>query len=236
MRALRHSVSYIPVHRRRTLGTLGQRFSLIISFALLLAATLLPGEASGTSLSAPQPPGSGLAPVGGPLVTGADYTLSGSQFQGESNDTAEKSFTSDLTLPSDKREAVFTSNPTKAPLDFTDLAPRWWAETPEHTSLFVELRTGPDGRAWDSWQPADLEDIIMAEDPITQTYASMISVGQEEGKRTHRYVQSRVTLRSDKAGVSPVFRELTYTFIDAGITPNPPLPLLFQCKPTKDCG
>jgi len=169
-----------------------------------------------------------LAPGGGPLVTGADYTLVGSQFQGESNDTAEKSFTSDLTLPSDKREAVFTSNPTRAPLDFTDLAPRWSAETPEHTSLLVELRTGPDGRAWDPWQPADLEDIIMAEDPITQTYASMISVSQEEGKRTHRYVQSRVTLRTDKAGVSPLFRELTYTFIDAGITPNPPQPTIMM--------
>lgn len=228
MRASRHSISYIPAHRRRTPGHLGPQFSLIISFALLLAATLLPGKVMGTSISAPQPPGSGLAPVGGPLVTGADYTLAGSQFQGESNDTTEKSFTSDLTLPSDKREAVFTSNPTKAPLDFTDLAPRWSAETPEHTSLLVELRTGPDGRAWDPWQPADLEDIIMAEDSITQTYASMISVSQDQGKRTHRYVQSRVTLRTDKAGVSPLFRELTYTFIDAGITPNPPRPTIMM--------
>src|SRR5688572_22832657 len=219
MRSARNSVHSNTLLRRRRTGNRGPQSGFMISIVLLLAAMLLPGQASGTTLGGPRPPSSGMGPVAGPLITGSDYTVAASQFQGEGNDTRETSFPSDLTLPPDKREAIFTSNPTKAPLDFTDLAPRWSAQTPEHTSLLVELRTGPDGRTWDPWQPADLEDIIMAEDPITQTYASMISVGQDPGPRTHRYVQSRVTLRTDKAGVGPVFRELTYTFIDAGVTP-----------------
>jgi hypothetical protein len=35
-------------------------------------------------------------------------------------------------------------------------------------------------------------------------------------------VQTRVTLHSDKAGTGPTFHEIVYTFINAGITSNPP--------------
>src|SRR5688500_8745035 len=227
MRAGRPTILSSTIHRRRKSGHPGRRASIFLSM-MLIAATILAGDSGGTALGAPRPPANAMATAVGPVVTGADFTLSALHFQGEGSDTKESSFPGDLTLPADKREAVFTSNPTRAPLDFTDLAPRWSAHTPEHTSLLVELRTGADGRSWDPWQPADLEDIIMAEDPITQTYASMISVGQDPGPRTHRYVQSRVTLRSDNAGVSPIFRELTYTFIDAGVTPNPPRPTVMM--------
>ncbi len=154
-----------------------------------------------------------------PAVTGADFTLKGYQFQGDSSETKEKSLKPDLTLPAGANEATYTSDATRAPIDFTDLAPHWWADTPDGTSVDVEVRTGPDGKNWGPWQAVDLEDMIMPADSPTQTYGSLISVSQTD--RTHRYVQSRVTLRTTKPPASPVFHELTYTFINAGVTPGP---------------
>src|SRR5205823_2659243 len=94
------------------------------------------------------------------------------------------------------------------------------------------IRTSRDGVAWADWQQLDQEDILSPDDTITQTYASMVSVNQME--RTHRYVQSRVTLHSARAGVTPVFHELTYTFINAGVTTNPPKPQLIAMGTPSD--
>lgn len=140
----------------------------------------------------------------------------------DTSDSKEKSLKGDLTIPQGARQATFTSDPTQAPIDFTDVAPHWWADIPENTSVQVELRTSKDGNAWGEWEAVDAEDIIMPQDSITETYASMVSVGQVE--RTHRYVQSRVTLLTSRANTGPTFHELTYTFIDGGVTPNPPKP------------
>jgi hypothetical protein len=149
----------------------------------------------------------------------------------DDSDTKEHSLKDNLTIPQGAREATFTSDPTKAPLDFTDVAPHWWADVPENTSTLIELRTSKDGNAWTDWQGIDEEDIIMPQDAITETFGSMVSVPQDE--RTHRYVQSRVTLLSARTNVSPVFHELTYTFIDGGVTPNPPQPqLMMQGTPS----
>ena len=82
------------------------------------------------------------------------------------------------------------------------------------------------------------EDIISASDSPTETYSSPIQVDPDV--RTHRFVQSRVTLYTGTPGVTPVFHSLSYTFIDAGITPNPPKPQVmiqgtpFGCREAVD--
>lgn len=191
----------------------------VIAFLLLLALGLMPMGA----FASRQPTGQGTGQDGSaPLVTGADYTLHAPQFSGDLNDTKEKSLGDNLRLPTRKNEATFTSNPTKAPIDFSDIGPRWWADTPDGTSILVEMRTSKDGTVWTSWEAADVEDILSPDDSPTATYASLINVDQQD--RTHRYVQSRVTLATGKPGLSPTFHELSYTFINAGITPRPPQP------------
>lgn len=140
----------------------------------------------------------------------------------DTSDTKEESLKGDLTIPQGARQATFTSDPTQAPIDFTDVAPHWWADVPENTAVQVEMRTSKDGNTWAEWEAVDEEDIIMPQDAITETYASMLSVNQVE--RTHRYVQSRITLVTSRANAGPTFHELTYTFIDGGVTSNPPRP------------
>lgn len=166
-----------------------------------------------------------------PLVRGADYRLGGGAYKsGYSINSTDKNaqpangqgLGSDLTLPAGQHRETFTSGVVEAPIDFTDVAPHWWADVPEQTYVLVEVRTSRDGQTWADWEPADLEDIIMPMDAVTQTYASTISVPQAE--RTHRFVQSRVTLSTNYLNRTPVFHELTYTFIDAGVTANPPKP------------
>ncbi|HEX8599303.1 MAG TPA: S-layer homology domain-containing protein [Chloroflexia bacterium] len=160
-------------------------------------------------------------------VHGADYTLRASSFtSGFAVNSADKASNtaqgpgSSLRLPAGSHRETFTSGVTEAPFDFTDVAPHWWAEVPEQTYVLVEVRTSRDGRTWGDWEPADLEDIIMPTDVVTQTYASTIAVPQVE--RTHRFVQSRVTLSTNNLNRTPLFHELTYTFIDAGVTSSPP--------------
>jgi hypothetical protein len=152
------------------------------------------------------------------LVRGADYTLRGTSYtSGFTVNSVDKTsqegakgqgLVSNLKLPPGTNRATFTSGVTEAPFDFTDVAPHWWAETPEQTYVLVEMRTSRDGQAWTEWEPADLEDIIMPMDAVTQTYASTISVPQAE--RTHRFVQSRITLTTNNLNRTPVFHELTY--------------------------
>ena len=86
-----------------------------------------------------------------------------------STGSKEQSLKDGLTIPKGARQAVFTSDPTQAPIDFTDVAPHWSADVPENTSVQVEIRTSKDGNKWADWQPANEEDIIMPEDAITQT-------------------------------------------------------------------
>jgi hypothetical protein len=161
-----------------------------------------------------------------PTVTGADYTLTSAMFQSDKQDAKESSLKDNLTIPPGQTEVIFTSDPTRAPIDFSDVAPRWWIDIPDNTYAVVDIRTSRDGQTWTEWQTADEEDVIMDTDSITQTYASLVSVDQAD--RTHRYVQSRVTLQTMTPGTTPTFHELTYNFINSGITPNPPKPQLMQ--------
>ncbi|MBF6613234.1 MAG: S-layer homology domain-containing protein [Chloroflexi bacterium] len=201
--------------------SISAKLRTIFCFALIGSAAVLPYGGSREVLAAREPTGSGSGSQA-PLVTGADYTLKGANYVGDAPDTREKSFDGTLTLPAGGREATYMSDPTRAPIDFTDVAPHWWADTPGGTTVQVELRTSPDGTVWAPWEQVDEEADIMAQDPITETFGSPVSVNQVE--RTHKYVQSRVTLRTDKVGITPILHELTYTFINAGITPNPPKP------------
>lgn len=162
------------------------------------------------------------SPAALPLVQGADFTLAASMFQpeGVKGTARDKSLSGAISVPTGQGELTLDSDPTRAPVDFTDIAPRWWAEAPEGTSVEVLFRTSPDAITWGEWQSADEEDIISPQDIVTTTYGSLVTVAQTD--RTHRYVQSRLTMRASPTGLSPVFHELTYTFINAGVTPNIP--------------
>ncbi|MEO8287986.1 MAG: S-layer homology domain-containing protein [Chloroflexota bacterium] len=197
----------------------------LVSVLILISVALLPSGASGAPAASRQPTGSGTS-SSMPLVTGSNFTMRGTMFQSDGQGTKERSLKDNLTIPAGSMKATFLSDPTRASMDFSDVAPHWWVDQPDNTEVLVELRTGPDGIAWSDWQAADEEDIIMAEDSITLTYASLISVGQDV--RTNRYVQSRMTLHTSAMGITPTFHELTYTFINAGITPNPPKAQLMQ--------
>lgn len=171
-----------------------------------------------------------------PVVHGADYTLPGNSFKssnGSNGYTVERvgnppagskdtTLGNNLVLPPGSKQETFTAGVTQSTVPFTDLAPHWYAEVPEGTDVLVEVRTSRDGAIWTDWQAVDEEDIIMPQDSITETYGSTISVPQSE--RTHNFVQGRVTLATQVAGRTPVFHQLTYTYIDAGVTPNPPRP------------
>lgn len=215
-----------PIRQSRSTGNqprrgTGRNHGINVILLLLVLGLVPPG-----ALASRRPAGQGANPAptvgGSPLVTGVDFTLRGQQLAGDLNDAKEKSLGDNLRLPAGKTEAVFTSNPTKAPMDFSDIGPRWWADTPDGTSVLIEMRTGKDGSTWTPWAPVDEEDIAGTGDSLTTTFGSMVTVNQHE--RTHRYVQSRVTLSSGKAGVTPIFHELSYTFINAGVTANPPRP------------
>lgn len=157
-----------------------------------------------------------------PLVTGVDYSITGSNFSDDDGgaETKEQSFKGALVLPNGQTDAVFTSAATKAPIAFSDVAPHWFAETPSLTSMQLELRTSKDGQTWAEWQTADADDVILETDPYTETFGFPIPVSQID--RTHLYVQGRVTLHSAQAGITPTFYSLSYTFINSGVTPNPP--------------
>lgn len=207
-----HNKSWVYLLRRRR-----SYYNLALSALVLAATCLLPYGASASR----QPTGAGSVPQS-PLVTGADYTLKGSQFQTGPSDAKEKSLKGDLMLPPGTREATYTSDTTKAPISFTDVAPHWRVTTPEGTSIDVELRTSPDGQVWGAWLATDLEELEMPQDSGAEQFGGVIPVGQNE--RTHRYVQSRLTLRTTNPALTPVFKELTYTFINSGVTPKPPKP------------
>lgn len=214
MRFMRNSLSHPltrPVFRRKA-------FSNLVTTVCLFLLALVPLGAQASPLAARNPTGDGVQSAM-PQVRGADYTLKGSQYK-SSSDAKDTSISGDLTLPAGQKDATFTSGLTQAPMDFTDVAPHWWAETPESTGVQVEMRTSRDNQAWTDWQRIDEEDIIMPQDAMTQTYASTISVPQSD--RTHRFVQSRITLHTGNSNRTPVFHEMTYTFIDAGVTPKVP--------------
>ncbi len=217
---------------------------LALTVIVLISASFLPYGASGATGSTSQSPTTGYsAPM--PLVTGADYSLSNSAFtvtqvsgdggntvfaaelsKSDRQDTREGSLGDNLTIPAGETEAIFTSGPTQAPIDFSDVASRWWADQPDGTSVLIELRTSLDGQTWSDWQSTDQEDDIMPTDVVTETYGSLISVDQTV--RINRYVQTRVTLETATPGISPTFHEITYTFINAGVTPNPPQPQVME--------
>ena len=202
-------------------GLYSRKPAIILYLILILSLAVLP---SGARASAPTLPPSTVteAPAAMPLVMGVDYSFTGSLFSEENggDEMKEQSFKGPLTLPPGSSEAVFTSEPTRAPIDFSDVAPRWWADTPDLTSLTIELRTGKDGQTWADWELVEADDVVMSTDSYTDTYAFPIPVNQTD--RTHRYVQSRITLHSFQAGLTPTFHTLSYTFINAGVTPNPP--------------
>lgn len=214
MRASRYHTQRHRISTTTSTGSARARCTLLTAGLFLLLTLWLP---SGT-FAARQPTGSGLQPTA-PLVSGADAIATNFQYDGNLQ-TREKSFKGDLTIPAGSREAIFTSDVTRAPLDFSDVAPHWWSENPDGSSVTLEIRTSKDGKSWSDWQAADEEDVLSPLDSPTETYASLISVPQTD--RTHRYVQSRVTLSAAQSGAGPVFHSLTYSFVNAGVTPNPP--------------
>ncbi|MEO5951150.1 MAG: hypothetical protein ABIQ44_01660, partial [Chloroflexia bacterium] len=189
--------------------------AIILYLTLFLSLVYLPSSARGTAPTLPSV-ASVSAPSAMPVVMGANYSANGTLFSEDEGgqETKEQSFKNPLILPKGSDDAVFTSEPTRAPIDFSDVAPHWYSDTPNFTTISIELRTSKDGQTWADWQLADPDDIIMETDPYTETFGFPIPVDQVD--RTHRFVQSRITLHSAQPGTSPTFYSLSYTFINAG--------------------
>jgi hypothetical protein len=202
---------------------------ILLTTSIPFRAVAAPPEAL---LASRQPPEATTSLL--PTVHGSEFTLAAAAFQaeGQKGTARDKTLSGSITVPSGRSELTLDADPTRAPFDFTDIVPRWWADTPDGTSVEVYLRTSRDGVMWGEWQGADPEDTIMPTDAVTETFGGLVSVPQSE--RTHRYVQSRLILHASPTGLSPVFRELTYSFIDAGVTPNPPRPqVMIQGTPSE---
>ncbi|MGI8588846.1 MAG: S-layer homology domain-containing protein [Chloroflexia bacterium] len=135
-----------------------------------------------------------------------------------------------LSVPAGQANVVYLSAPVEAPFGFSDVAPHWdtppprQGETPDDNSIRVELRTGPDGATWTDWQQTNLEGIQDPRDPLTRTYGSLVGVPQDV--RTHRYAQARITLSSLPGVTPPTISNLTFSFIDSGVTAQVPVATL----------
>src|SRR5688572_12139792 len=223
MRVPRHQLTMLQTRK----SAARRRSVALVVLSVLLVASLIP---TGTAAALTPP---SMKPSDGkmPQVTGMDITLSAAYFQRESIESRDNSVKSDLRIPAGQREATYVTEPMRAPMPFSDVAPSWWADAPEGTYVQVDLRTSTDGRTWSDWLLTDLEDIDMPQDPITRTYGALVPVAQTD--RVHRFIQSRVTLRSERTDRTPVFHSLYYGFIDAGVTPNSPRPkVLIQGTPS----
>src|SRR5947208_3528638 len=119
--ALRPSRSLLPTRIPGSPARLAHSRPLSVIAAVLLLCSSLPQSGA---LAARQPTGSGLA-ARGPLVTGVDFTLAASQFKDGPSELKEGSLKKDLTLPAGTLDASFTSAATTAPVDFSDIGPRW---------------------------------------------------------------------------------------------------------------
>src|SRR5690242_15998554 len=137
MRASRHYIQLSVLHRDHRPRP-HKRSRLFTAISLLFALSIMLPAGSYASR---EPTGNGSGGQA-PPVTGAEYTVGSFQYNG-GVDTTEKSFKGDLTIPAGKTEAVFTSEATRSPIDFSDLAPHWWADGSDPTTILVEIRTGP---------------------------------------------------------------------------------------------
>src|SRR5437867_1330205 len=124
---MRASRSLLPTRIAGSTARLAHSRPLSVIAAVLLLCASLPQSGA---LAARRPTGSGLA-AGGPLVTGVDFTLAASQFKYGPSELKEGSLKKDLTLPACALDATFTSAATKAPVEFTDIGPRWSADVPD---------------------------------------------------------------------------------------------------------
>ncbi len=185
---------------------------------LLLVAGLLPA-ASGQAAPAGQTP---LVVRGTSVAVPAGYAV-----EGQPGAQVESRV---LSLPARQGSIVYLSAPVQAPFPFTDLAPSWdtpplpAGATPDSSIVSVEVRTGPDGQTWTAWQPSDIEDIVDPRDPVTRTYGSLVGVPQDV--RTHTYAQARITLSAGSGTPPPQISNLTFNFVDAGVTTQMPVALV----------
>src|SRR5690349_3382867 len=163
----------VMIHRRIRPVTWHRVSVLTLLLLLALAGPL----AGGTTLAGP--------PQQTPLVVrGANVGLSGGYtLEGQPGFHIQ---TQVLALAVNQTNAVYLTEPVQAPFAFSDVAPSWDDMTPtggstppDPDAIRVELRTSPDGTNWTDWQPSDLEDITDPREPLTHTYASLVSVPQD---------------------------------------------------------
>src|SRR5450759_321649 len=104
---------------------LSRKLRIILSLLVLITLGPLP-SATRAALLSPNPATTN-APAALPLVTGVDLTLSSAAFSAGDGGSEAKDpyFNNDITLPAGKSQAVFTSDPVRAPIDFSDVAPHW---------------------------------------------------------------------------------------------------------------
>ncbi len=122
-----------------------------------------------------------------------------------------------LELAYDATEGTFVSQVITASLQFSDVGVHWKADSPLGTRIAIQVRTSRDGEEWTHWQKIY---VISYPDQNSkgEFFGNLIGIDQRD--RTHRYIQCKVMLLSEHNIASPTIKTLSFTFIDAGITPS----------------
>lgn len=122
-----------------------------------------------------------------------------------------------LTTDSLSPEAVYLSEPQKAPIIFNALVPQWQIDHLENSEKLLELRTGSDPANLGQWVPIHTSlDWTLPDDE--DVVGEMLAVPAHDAR--HEYFQYRLTLKRDEALSGPLLRELRFTFIDSTAGPT----------------
>jgi hypothetical protein len=117
----------------------------------------------------------------------------------------------EVALASDRTSGVYTSTVKLTPIEFAAIGSAWQATTPAGTAITIALRSSTDGTNWSDWAVIPPMDAEREE--------ALLSYGELLYLRGP-YVQYRLTFASYQAGIRPVLRSITLTFIDSRAGPT----------------
>lgn len=133
-----------------------------------------------------------------------------------------------LTLRRGTASATVTSAKIRAPFAFNGLAPHWRAETPDGSSLHVDVRTSKDGDTWTRWtatgHPAPVNPTIK-QTGEPNPHAGDTAAGYVLTEIGSRYVQFRVTLDAGPTqDARPVLDRISIYLVNSTGGPSAPRP------------
>lgn len=117
----------------------------------------------------------------------------------------------------DASEGAVTSEIIRADIPFSDVGVHWEAKYPPGSEILIEIRTSKDGNFWTAWKQVSIIS-YPEENPKKEFFGFLVGVDQRD--RTHEYIQYRVKLIPNEDMTYPLLERISFTFIDAGVTPR----------------